>query len=53
MNEVHLDYFGDLTKETDKRSSQNGGSEDARLTLAVSIHTGEDRRDTEYIVVNL
>ena len=53
MNEVHLAYFGGLTREADKRSSQNGGSECARLTLAVNIHTGEDRRDTEYIAVNL
>ena len=40
-------------RESDKRSSQNGGNEYAGITVAVNTSMGEDRRETEYIAVNL
>ena len=53
MNGVHLAFFGDLTRDADKRSSQKDASESARITVAVNTSMGGDRRDTEYIAVNL
>ena len=53
MNGLHLAFFGNLTRDADKGSSRNGASENARITVAVNTHTGGERRETEYIAVNL
>ena len=53
MNGLHLAFFGNLTRDADKRSSRNDASENARITVAVNTHTGGERRETEYIAVNL
>ena len=39
--------------EPDKRSSQNDGNEYVRVTVAVNTVMGEERRETEFIAVNL
>ena len=39
--------------EPDERSSKNDGNEYVRISVAVNTMMGEERRDTEYIAVNL
>ena len=53
MNGPHLAFFGNLTRDPDKRFSQNDGNEYVRVTVAVNTAMGEDRRETEYVAVNL
>ena len=53
MNGLHLAFFGNLTRDAGKGSSRNDASENARITVAVNTHTGGERRETEYIAVNL
>ena len=53
MNGPHLAFFGNLTRDPDKRFSQNDGNEYVRISVAVNTVMGEERRETEYIAVNL
>ena len=53
MNGLHLAFFGNVTRDAGKGSSRNDASENARITVAVNTHTGGERRETEYIAVNL
>ena len=39
--------------EPDERSSKNDGNEYVRVTVAVNTAMGEERRETEFIAVNL
>ena len=53
MNGAHISCFGNLTRDPEKRFSQNNGTEYARITVAVNTVTGPDRRDTEFFTANL
>lgn len=53
MNGPYVSAFGNLTRDPDKRFSQNNGTEYARISIACNTVTGPDRRETEYFSINL
>lgn len=55
MNGPYIQAFGNLTRDPEKRYSNNNGTEYARITVAVNTVTGPgpDRRETDYFSANL
>lgn len=53
MNGAQVTCFGNLTRDPDKRYSNNNGTEYARINIAVHTRTGPDRQETDFFSINL